>query len=249
MRLKQIFIALWLVCIGLVAVAQNLPQQPMHPRLVNDWAHVFSFGEASALEQKLLAYNDSTSTQIVVVTVKDLQGMDKAMFATELAERWGIGQKGKDNGILILLKPKTPGSKGQVYIAVGYGLEAFIPDATTKRIISQEMMPYFKQGQMFAGVNAAVDTIFSLLMGKFTADAYNGNKSDAVFWIVFMLILSLFVFLAVFGKKGGSSTGSTYSSSGFSGFSGGSGFGGSSGGGFGGFGGGSFGGGGAGGSW
>ncbi len=218
----------------------------MPPRLVNDLAQIFNNQEVAALEQKLLAYNDSTSTQIAVVTVRDLQGMDKATFAVELAEKWGIGQKGKDNGILILLKPKTPGSKGQVYIAVGYGLEAFIPDATTKRIISQEMVPYFKQGQMFAGVNAAVDTIFSLLMGEFTADAYNGNKSDVAFWIMFVAIIGLFIFLGIFGNQGQSSSGSTYSSSGFSG---GSSFGGGSSGGFGGFGGGSFGGGGAGGSW
>ena len=73
--------------------------------------------EVNALEQKLVAFNDSTSTQIAIVIVHHLKGYDKADYAQRLGEKWGIGQKGLNNGILILVKPKTADSKGEVFIA------------------------------------------------------------------------------------------------------------------------------------
>ncbi len=193
--IQRIVVVVGLVLFGAFVWAQTLPDKPFPARFVNDFASVFSLQESQILEQKLVAYNDSTSTQIVVVTVPNLQGMDKATFAVELAEEWGIGQKGKDNGILILLKPQAPDSKGQVYIAVGYGLEALIPDATVKRIVSQEMIPYFEQDQMFAGVNAAVDTIFKLLTGEFVADNYAEEDSE---WVVRIILVAAFLFFIVF---------------------------------------------------
>lgn len=239
-----------LLLLANLALSQSLPEQPMPPRLVNDMAHLFSVQEQNALEQKLLAYNDSTSTQIAVVTVPDLNGMDKAEFAVALAHKWGIGQKDKDNGILILIKPKEPSSRGQTYIAVGYGVEHLVTDAASKRIITDEMLPYFKQGLMFAGVNAAVDRLFQLLSGQFTADEYANNGADA--GLVIFIIIMIVIALLVFGR--GNNGGSRHIATGsfpwwlLLGGNGGSGFGGNSGG-FGGFGGGGFGGGGAGGSW
>jgi len=87
--------------------AQEFPDKPVPAKLVNDLAGLLSPEEVDALEQKLVAYDDSTSTQIAVVTIRDLQGYEVADYAQRLAEKWGIGQKGLDNGILILIKPKT----------------------------------------------------------------------------------------------------------------------------------------------
>ncbi len=100
------------------------------------------------LEQKLVAFNDSTSTQIAIVIVPTLGGYDKADYAQTLAEKWGIGQKRTNNGVLILIKPKTPGSKGEVQIATGYGLEGAIPDITCAEIIDREILPAFRNGRL-----------------------------------------------------------------------------------------------------
>jgi len=262
-RLLVYVAGLFFIFSSLWSYAQ-LPEKQSSPRLVNDFAHILSDTEREALERKLVNYNDTTSTQIAIVTVADLQGMDKAQFATELAHKWGIGQKGSDNGLLILVKPKTSRSKGEAYIAVGYGLESFIPDATTKRLIENEMIPFFKQGRMYDGLDSVTNSVMSLLSGEFTAQQYNkrgSNAGDMAGVIVFILIIIFFLWA---GRAKGSQYGVSSRSagfpwwiflfsggggrgSGFGNFSGGSGsFGG---GGFGGFGGGGFGGGGAGGSW
>ena len=169
---------------------------------------------------------------------------------------WGVGQKKFDNGIVILFKDKTADSKGEVFIAPGYGLEGAVPDATAKKIVEYEMIPEFKQGNIFTGIDKAVNTLISLTKGEYSADEYSNRYSSkkssgnsrfitiAIIFIVIMVIRRIFR-----GRGGGGSGfgGGTFysggsSSGGFSSFSSGSG-------GFGGFGGGSFGGGGAGGSW
>ena len=94
--------------------AQDFPEKQYPPRLVNDFAGMLNGREMSELENKLVAFNDSTSTQIAIVIVNDLKGYDVADYAQRLAEQWGIGQRGLDNGILILVKPKTDNSMGQV---------------------------------------------------------------------------------------------------------------------------------------
>ncbi len=249
--------------------AQDFPEKPYPPRLVNDFAGMLKGEEINSLESKLVAFNDSTSTQIAIVTVSDLMGYEVADFAQRLAEKWGIGQKGLDNGILILVKPKTEGSMGQVSIAQGYGLEGAIPDLICARIIDNEILPAFREGDFYGGLDKASTVLMQLASGEFTADEYGNSGSDAgaiapfiiflIFLIIFMLIrssggrnqkhlgnkgLPLWLLLSMMNSGSNSHKGSW---GGFSGGSGGRGFGG--GGGFGGFGGGSFGGGGASGSW
>ena len=104
---------------SLTVLSQNLPERPVPPRLVNDFAGLLKADEVNALEQKLVAFNDSTSTQIAIVIVPSLLGFDKADFAQRLGDKWGVGQKGSNNGVLILVKPKTSDSNGEVQIAHG----------------------------------------------------------------------------------------------------------------------------------
>jgi len=249
-----------------LSIQAQLPERPNPPRLVNDLADILSSSEERALERKLVNYNDTTSTQITIVTVKDLQGYDKAQYAVEMAHDWGVGQKGKDNGLLILVKPKQANSRGQAYIAVGYGLEEFVPDATAKTIVEYEMIPDFRQDKYYQGLDAGTSVVMGLLSGQFTADQYakrGAGAGDVIGILVFIIIIAVFMFagrsrrsqhgmssraggfpwwIFLFTGGGGNSGGSSWGN-----FSGGSGsFGG---GGFGGFGGGGFGGGGAGGSW
>lgn len=243
-------------------LAQDIPE-PMYPyRLVNDFAGVFSPAEQQALEQKLLAYNDSTSTQIYVVTVSDLGGYPASDYAFALGEKWGVGQKSKDNGAVILIKPKVGNSRGQAFIATGYGLEARINDAYAGRIVRDQMIPYFQSDDYFGGVNAAIDTMISRLSGEFDPDAKQKEEGIPMFVIIIALIF-LFIFFRAISRGGDQhidSDGHTRGGgggpiiffpppSGRGGWSGGGSFGGGGFGGFGGGGGGSFGGGGAGGSW
>jgi len=136
----------------------EIPDRPTPQRLVNDFAGIFNSQQKLKLEKMLVAFNDSTSTQIAIVTVETLNNYDIADFTDRLAEKWGVGRKGKDNGIVVLIKPKLKASDyGEIRISVGYGLEEVIPDATAHRIINHEMIPRFQEGDYYRGVAAAVD--------------------------------------------------------------------------------------------
>lgn len=239
--------------------SQDIPEPMSPPRLVNDFAGLLDKDEIGRLEGKLRAYHDTTSTQIYVVIVSDLLGHDISDFAFKLGEKWGVGQKGKNNGVVIIIKPKVGSERGQAFIATGYGLEDVIPDGITNRIVDQEMIPSFKQNSYYQGLDAATDVIIDLAQGKYTAKQYEKGESP-IAGIIFIAIFFLIIILSM-GKhsKANSSSlgrsvpfwiamgmlGGSGRSSGFGNFSSGSGsFGGFSGGG-----GGSFGGGGAGGSW
>src|SRR5688572_28683162 len=111
--------------------AQNYPDKPNPPKLINDFGGLLSPEENQLLENKLVTYNDSTSTQITIVIINSLEGMEKAQYATELAEKWGIGRARKDNGVLILISK----SDRQIFIATGRGVEEYLPDAICKRIV------------------------------------------------------------------------------------------------------------------
>ncbi|MBO6025275.1 MAG: TPM domain-containing protein [Bacteroidales bacterium] len=226
----------------------QLPSPSYPPRLVNDYTGTLSSTQINSLEHKLVAYNDSTSTQILVMLVDDLQGYDIEQYATEIGHSWGVGQKDKGNGVVILVKPKKGSEKGQVTIQTGYGIEEYITDFTAKRIIEKEIIPSFKDNDYYTGIDNAVNVIMGLCSGKFTQDKYNDEDISPVWWIILIIIIILIV---IWGNKGSSSSYSGRGSrtSWVGGGFGGGGFGGSSGGGFSGFGGGGFGGGGASGSW
>jgi len=268
-KIKNNILIILLAIFSLQAYAQEFPEKSN--RIVNDYTHFLSVNEKNALEQKLVNFSNQTSTQIAIAIVPSLHGYDAASYAFELGERWGVGQKGKNNGLLILVKPKTSNSKGEVFIATGYGTEGAVPDALAKRIVENEILPNFRQGQYYKGLDQAVNTIISLTKGEYTADEYreqtSGNVGSAIPMIIIFLLIIFFSvmgrvrrarhyavghnlpfwialgMLSSTGRSHGGSFGSFSSGSGsFGGFGGG-------GGGFSGFGGGSFGGGGAGGSW
>ncbi|MEG2493753.1 MAG: TPM domain-containing protein [Rikenellaceae bacterium] len=260
--MKRLTLLILAISLSVSLFGQSLLEQPKPRQLINDYANIFSDAERTELESRLVALDDSTSTQVLVVTTSDLEGMDISYLATELGHKWGVGQDGKDNGVVILIKPKTDTERGGVFIAVGYGLEGVIPDAVSKAIVDNEMIPYFSRGDMSGGVNAAISTIGSLASSEFTADQYMKKGSStslnvfAIFFVIFIIIMLLPRKRSVDVNGDGAQVHSSilpWLIIGSMGRGGGGGFGGSSGGfgggGFGGFGGGGFGGGGAGGSW
>ena len=245
-----------LLTFGTTLKAQ-LPSPTNPPRLVNDYTGTLSSSQINALERKLVAYNDSTSTQILVLLVDDLQGYDIHEYSTKIGHSWGVGQKGKNNGVVITVKPKKNGERGFADVCPGYGMEPYVTDATSKRIIEKEMIPAFKEGDYYTGIDNAVNVIMDLCSGKFSQDEY-GHDDFPLGLSVLILIAIILIFTKFSGNNGQNYTGGGHrtiwipmgggfgSGGGFGGgFSGGGGFGG----GFGGFGGGGFGGGGASGSW
>lgn len=259
--MKKLIIAI-IAVFGFVAVVNaEIPERPNPPKLVNDFANVLSKNEASQLENALVQFANETSTQIVVVTVADLDGYEKGDYAFRLGEKWGVGQKEKENGIVVLLKPKTGNSKGQVFIATGYGLEGVLPDAIVNgAVVDNEMIPRFKQDDYFGGLVNGIKVMMEITSGEYTAENYQqksagAEEGSAVPFFIFIVIIIISVFgrgrrrrfyspgrslpfwLAMGMMSGGRSHGGSFNN-----FT-------SGGGGFGGFGGGGFGGGGAGGSW
>lgn len=253
-----------------------IPAKPQLQTSVYDYSALLSDVQKTALERKLIAYSDSTSTQIVVAVKDDLCGEDISMLAINWAHEWGIGQEKEDNGVFILLSPAAR----KIFIATGYGVEGSLTDAMTRRIIEERILPYFRNGDYYGGLMAGVDAIFETLTGQFKSSASAKSDEDtsplvALLPIIVFIVVVIAASSASDNKKGGNGPSSGgnggggmtageamllgmllggagrsrggYSSGGFGGGSfGGGGFGG----GFsGGFGGGGFGGGGAGGSW
>lgn len=259
--MKRIFSCILLLLLGvsMLRAQGDFPNPISPPRLVNDFTGMFSDSDRETLERRLRIYHDTTSTQIYVVTLYELHGYDIADYATRLAEKWGVGQKGRDNGVLMLIKPKSGNSRGEIFIATGYGLEGALPDARVKRIIENIIIPNFARGDYYNGVNKAIDAIVACAAGEYRSDLHDRGEMSSFIEILFVLFFVIIIVLlaVVFHRKGGgggkgfgggsSWTGRNFGGGFGSGSSrGGGGFGGGS---FRGGGGGSFGGGGARGSW
>lgn len=270
----SIYLLTALMLVVPAAICAAIPSPPSPPRLVNDFAGVFTPRQAGYLENVLTAFDDSTSNQITVVTVNNLEGYTASEYATRIGLDWKVGSEKFDNGVVLLIKPKTQDSGGQVAISVGYGLEGAIPDAYAKRIIDNELIPRFMQDDYFSGTAAACDVLMKLASGEISEPREAGDDDIGGFiaiglFLFFVILVSIVA--ATFrkgnnnGRGGGGSGTRTDGGDIFdaiiigsllgSGHRGGSSWGGSGGGfggfggGFGGFGGGSFGGGGASGSW
>lgn len=231
----------------------GIPEPPVPPRLVNDYAGLMSSTNVQNLEDKLVRYNDSTSSQIVIVTLKTLDGYPIEDYAIQLARKWEIGQKDKDNGILILVAKEDR----LMRIEVGTGLEPYVTDLATKRIREEILAPAFKQSNYFKGLDDATDRLFQLMTGTFHYDESDSKRSEefpSVLFVILVILffLFLFYFMSKSSKRGYTMSGGgwTWGGGGGGGWSSGGSWGGSSGGGgFGGFGGGGFSGGGSSGSW
>lgn len=157
---RFLFLAFLFLSAGLVrpALAQTdgLPPRPTPFRFVNDQAQLMAPADAKKLENGLRRYADNTGTQVVVVTVPDLGGRDVADYGRALGNAWGVGQRDKDNGIIVLLGAK----ERKVTIQPGSGLESVITPAVTSRVIGQ-MTPGFKQGNYFVGLRAGLNTLMA----------------------------------------------------------------------------------------
>ena len=263
-RLRLLGVSLlFLLISGLNVIAQDkiYPDKPNPPRLVNDYAHLLSAGQADQLEQKLEEFARTTSTQITIVTIKNLGDHDVEEYSVEVFNRWGLGQAGKNNGVLLLASLDDR----KAWITVGKGLEGVLTDAKSGLIFRNELVPAFKAGDYFTGLSNASDAIIAVTKGEYTADGLQKGDRHVPFTAIIILIIVILFIIRMIGG-GGSGGGNYIGGGGLGNFAtgmflgsmlgggrggdGGFGGGGDGGfGGFGGFGGGSSGGGGAGGSW
>ncbi|MBF4519181.1 TPM domain-containing protein [Flavobacterium sp. ANB] len=252
-------------CNGIFAQFE-IPKIPEKQTSVYDYANILSAGEKAQLEEKLIRYSDSTTTQIVVITIESLKGEDVSQLATKWGQTWGIGgTKQDDNGVIILL------AKNEKKIAInpGYGVEDRLTAGIGGTIIRNIIIPEFKAGSFYNGLDKGTDAIIDVFKGKFKGERKQTKEKDFPILPFIVIIVIVLILLSRNKKGGGGNNGNNgggpslmdvillsslgrSSGGGFGGFGGGSsggGFGGGGGGFGGGFGGGGFSGGGSSGGW
>ena len=245
--MKLLFVSLFFSAFT-AAYALETPSAPTG--FVNDYAGLLKTEESRALEQYLRTVRDSSSNEIAVAIFASLEGEDIADFSGNLARKWGVGGKENKNGVLLTVFVRERKAR----IEVGYGLEAAIPDAVAKRIITDHISPQFKRGNYFQGLASGVQALAAAAVGEYkvkTVKRGNRNYSRKDWTVAIVVIVVIVWLIARYSRRGGGGYGG--GGGGFffipgGGYGGGSSFGGGSSG-FGGFGGGDFGGGGASGDW
>jgi uncharacterized protein len=262
MKKLALIIALLFSFCAFAQIEKYIPDPQNPARLVNDFADLLTAEQEQYLESKLVAYDDSTSNQIVVVTVKELHDYAAVDFATALGRKWGVGGKEFNNGVIVLVS--TGGGEGRrdAFIAPGYGLEGAIPDITANTILNSELIPNLKTENYYTAFDRTTNALIKAAAGEYKAPSGYRNRGKGGGLSPGKLIVAIIILFFVLSMFGGGNRGGGYMSRrGYRGFGGpvifpggfggggGGGFGGGGGGGFGGFGGGSFGGGGAGGNW
>lgn len=258
--MRKTILALFLILFSFAGFAQDFPAKPN--TLVNDYTGTLSADQIQQLERKLVTFEDSSSTQIAIAILKSVGDYDINEYALELGRKWGVGTKGKDNGIMILV---ALGDR-KISIQTGYGLEGVLPDLYARRIIDNDIKPHFKTGGYFQGLDAGTDAIISYTKGEYKNDKPKvGKEGGGMSGAIIIVIIIIVVIIILKRGGGGGGGGQVIGGRGVANalfwsmlLGGGRGSGGSSwggggsssgGGGFGGFGGGSFGGGGSSGSW
>lgn len=254
------FTAVFLVLFSFTANADvDFPEKAT--RLVTDYTGTLRPDELQSIENKLVAFDDSTSMQIAVVVMGSVGNYDISDYAVQLFNKWKIGDKKNNSGVLLLVAKDDR----KVWITTGYGMEGVFPDALVKQVIDREIVPKFRSGDYFGGIDAGTTAITGIVTGEYKAvrSKSKSGKGGIFPFLMFAFIVIIIIISQVgrakrYGRKNNLSfwaawallnAASNRSRGSWGGFSGGSGFGGGGGGGFGGFGGGMSGGGGAGGSW
>ena len=256
-KILWVFIALFSF---LPSFAQfEIPKKPDFQTSVYDYANLLSADEKTQLEEKLIRYSDSTSTQIIVATVTTINGEDIGILTPKWAQEWGIGQAKEDNGVFILVAQK----ERKIWISPGYGLEDRLTAGIGGEITRNIIVPEFKAGSYYKGLDKGADALFDVFKGKYKGERKQTKKGNNIPILPILIIVLILIFIAIKNKNNNGNNGNSgggmsltdiilLSSLGRSGGFGGGGFGGGSsgGGGFGGgFGGGGFSGGGSGGGW
>lgn len=191
----------WIVLVCMftqIGLAQfTIPEKPSFQTSVYDYAKVLSDSEKQQLEEKLIRYSDSTSTQIVVVTIESLKNEDIDVLSTNWAQKWGIGQAKEDNGVMIMVAK----DERKVSIRPGYGVEDRLVAGICGEIIRNVIVPEFKAGSYYNGLDKGADSIIEVVKGKYKGSRKSGLK-NGVSPFVILLVLFVIVLIIVSSVKG-----------------------------------------------
>ncbi len=185
-----IHLVIWTILIVIVPEEAGFSQDVKIPKLlrrVTDFTNTLSASELDAVEQDLARFEDSTSTQLVVVMIPTLGDQSIEDFALRTAELNGVGQKKRDNGVLLLIVKDDR----KMRIEVGYGLEGVLPDGLAGQIIRREITPYFRSGDYYSGIKAGSDAIMLATRNEYKAEPK--RKTTDLSWI-FGLLFFAFIF-------------------------------------------------------
>jgi uncharacterized protein len=171
-------------------------------QFVYDQGNVLSPSEEQATNRQLNEFTKRTSNVIVVLTVPDLCGTDKSQFAIEFGDQMGVGRKDLENGLVFLVKPKMGTARGEVFIAVGTGLQGAITDAGTRRIIDYEIIPYFKKGSYIGGITAGTETLMRLAEGEISEADYLAEGKSGGTWVMLVMLI-IFILIIYLSQKYG----------------------------------------------
>ncbi|MCB4809589.1 TPM domain-containing protein [Tamlana sp. 62-3] len=194
-------IILFLASLNFSFAQFDIPEKPSFQTSVYDYENLLSSSQKSSLEQKLIKYSDTTSTQIVIAIINSTNGENINFLGANWLTKWGIGQKGKDNGVLIILA----NADRRIAINTGYGVEHLLTDAMSKRIIERDIIPYFKQNDFYGGLNRGADAIFEVLSGEYQGTRQSNSSGGIPIGVIFILF---FIFIIIIisiskNKRGG----------------------------------------------
>lgn len=188
------FIAIFL---AQIAFSQfTIPAKPKLQTSVYDYAKLLTSEQKLALESKLIQYSDSTSTQIVVVTVETIEGEDIGILTPKWAHEWGIGQAKEDNGVFVLLANK----ERKIWIAPGYGVEHKLTAGITGELTRNVIIPEFKKGDFYSGLDKGSDAIFEVLKGTYKSKKTNKSEGSGISPLLIVAIIFI-ILMVVFSKK------------------------------------------------
>ena len=196
--LKTRYFALaFVILMAAMTVNADVPPQPKNANeLVYDCAHVIDSASLAIISDSLKNLYMYNKTQVVVLTVESLDGMDKFDYCQEVFEKWGIGDKKLNNGVLILVKPKQEGSKGQVRIHTGYGAEGILPDLLCNKLVEDSMIPAFKEENYGLAIKRAVDAIVPAMKGEYPQDiaAFLNDREEnsriaVIVYVIFYILI------------------------------------------------------------
>ncbi len=197
MPFPKVSFLLAFLCVSLSWGQFTIPDKPTKQTSVYDYVDLLTSAQSRALEQKLIRYSDSTSTQIVVTIISSTQGENINFLGAQWGQKWGIGQDNKDNGVLVLLAREDR----RIAINTGYGVEGSLTDLMSKRIIESVIIPEFKRGDYYGGLDAGADAIFKVLNGEFTEERTFGDGKGFPFEAIFPFIVFVVIMIILWSRK------------------------------------------------
>ena len=210
--MKKLAFLITLLVFSLLTFAQvekYIPERPNPPQLVNDFAHMLTAEQKQQLERKLVAYDDSTSSQIVVVTVEDLHDYSAVEYSVALGRKWLVGAKGINNGVIVLVSTGGGAGNRDAFIATGFGLEGAIPDVTAAAILKNELIPELARGNYYEAFDGATDALIKAAAGEYKAPpgyadrGRSEGRKGGGFGIIKIIIAIIILIVISIGSGGG----------------------------------------------